>query len=59
MASNCSKNDPCYLAANFLENDEVNTAKSLELSYSFPNIDEIKTMTVNVPFEDVKRIYNG
>ncbi|CAG8487189.1 7450_t:CDS:2 [Paraglomus occultum] len=38
---------------------EANNVKSLELSYSLPNIDELKTMTVNIPFEDVKRIYNG
>ncbi|CAG8623295.1 4010_t:CDS:2 [Paraglomus brasilianum] len=41
------------------EQHEANNVKSLELSYSLPNIDELKTMTVNIPFEDVKCIYNG
>ena len=42
-----------------IEQLEDNNVKALELSYNFPNIDELKTMTVNIPFEDVKCIYNG
>ena len=55
----CKAIQKTFMVISIEQLEDNNVKALLELSYNFPNIDELKTMTVNIPFEDVKCIYNG